>query len=121
MPGYWAWDPQREDFLWVSGLWRDIPPGRNWVPGEWVQAENGFQWTPGFWAGEAEIRYLPTPPATIEEGPSSPAPGYGYLWAPGCWRRMGNPLPGERAIGTVRIPIGFGRPITMIYTPRVVC
>jgi hypothetical protein len=35
IPGYWAWDDERKDFLWVSGIWRDLPPGRQWVPGYW--------------------------------------------------------------------------------------
>src|SRR5689334_9895592 len=25
IPGYWAWDDERNDFLWVSGVWR-VPP-----------------------------------------------------------------------------------------------
>ncbi len=25
--GYWAFDDQGEEFLWVSGVWREIPPG----------------------------------------------------------------------------------------------
>ena len=39
IPGYWAWDDEREDFLWVSGIWRDLPPGRQWVP-ERARARN---------------------------------------------------------------------------------
>src|SRR3954466_104781 len=35
IPGYWAWDDERSDYIWVSGIWRDIPPGRQWVPGYW--------------------------------------------------------------------------------------
>src|SRR6185503_2341386 len=35
IPGYWAWDDERNDFLWVSGIWRALPPGRQWVPGYW--------------------------------------------------------------------------------------
>ena len=35
VPGYWGWDDERSDFLWVSGIWRDLPPGRQWVPGYW--------------------------------------------------------------------------------------
>ena len=27
IPGYFAWDDEREDYLWMSGFWRDIPPG----------------------------------------------------------------------------------------------
>ena len=30
IPGYWAWDDDRQDFLWVSGCWRVPPSGRNW-------------------------------------------------------------------------------------------
>ena len=22
-PGYWAWDEDRDDFIWISGAWRD--------------------------------------------------------------------------------------------------
>ena len=28
LPGYWHWDDDRQDFLWVSGVWRAVPPGR---------------------------------------------------------------------------------------------
>ena len=35
IPGYWGWDDERNDFLWVSGIWRALPPGRQWVPGYW--------------------------------------------------------------------------------------
>ena len=50
IPGYWAWDDERNDFLWVSGIWRDLPYGRQWVPGYWCVCESGYQWTPGYWA-----------------------------------------------------------------------
>src|SRR5437879_3992446 len=26
--GYWAWDAERNDFIWVSGTYRNAPPGR---------------------------------------------------------------------------------------------
>src|SRR5947209_7104111 len=26
VPGYWAWDQDRNDFVWVSGCWRNAPP-----------------------------------------------------------------------------------------------
>ena len=92
IPGYWKWDLQLKDFLWVSGLWRDFPPGRQWVPGEWAEVPGGFLWTHGFWsdAGEQQLRFLPNPPASLEQGPSSPAPGDSFLWAPGCWQFRGD-------------------------------
>src|SRR4029079_17747679 len=73
IPGYWGWDDERNDFLWISGVWRSLPPGRQWVPGYWGQSGPGTQWTSGYWADAEikEIEYLPEPPATMESGPSS--------------------------------------------------
>jgi hypothetical protein len=87
IPGYWMWDQGRDDYVWVSGMWRAAPPGRNWVPGEWQQVAGGFQWVPGFWsdAKQQQAQLLPAPPATLETGPTSPSPGENYLWAPGNW------------------------------------
>ena len=34
--GYWAWDDSQSDFIWISGIWRDVPPTRRWVPGYWL-------------------------------------------------------------------------------------
>ncbi len=42
IPGYWGWDDERSDFLWVSGVWRALPPGRQWVPGLLEQLRAGF-------------------------------------------------------------------------------
>jgi hypothetical protein len=87
IPGYWAWDDERDDFLWVSGVWRALPPGREWVSGYWGRAARGFQWTPGYWAdSEArEIEYLPEPPETVEVGPNLPSPSADHSWIPGSW------------------------------------
>src|SRR5207244_8484655 len=41
--GYWAWDEDRGDFLWVSGLWRVPPPQHHWMPGYWHQVEGGWE------------------------------------------------------------------------------
>src|SRR5688572_21720868 len=87
IPGYWAWDDERNDFLWISGIWRALPPDRQWVPGYWGQSLQGVQWTSGYWAdaNATEIQYLPEPPATVEEGPSIAAPSPDQHWLPGCW------------------------------------
>src|SRR5688500_6073074 len=46
--GYWAWDDDTNDFLWISGVWRNIPPGRQWVPGYWSDIGGSqWQWTAG--------------------------------------------------------------------------
>ena len=87
IPGYWGWDDERSDFLWVSGVWRALPPGRQWVPGYWGRSAQGFQWTSGYWADAqaSEVEYLPEPPATVEVGPNIAASSADQTWLPGCW------------------------------------
>ncbi|MDG3005630.1 hypothetical protein [Paludisphaera mucosa] len=101
MAGYWSWDQSRADFVWISGIWREPPPGRQWVPGYWNPVANGCQWVPGAWipvaqAGPAtldadvmpaqgEAVYLPEPPASLEVGPNIPQPAGEVFWSPGCW------------------------------------
>ncbi len=87
IPGYWAWDDERTDYLWVSGTWRALPPGREWTTGYWGEAEGGHQWTSGYWADstERETVYLPKPPATVEVGANIKAPSKDHFWSPGSW------------------------------------
>ena len=94
IPGYWAWDDERADFLWVSGIWRALPPGRQWVPGYWSKVAQGYQWTSGYWADAAvaEVEYLPEPPETVETGPSAAATSADQTWVPGCWVWHQQPL-----------------------------
>jgi len=87
IPGYWAWDDERGDFLWISGTWRALPPGQEWMVGYWGKIDQGYQWTSGYWADVrvAETTYLPEPPRTVEEGPNIAAPAADYGWTPGNW------------------------------------
>ena len=87
IPGYWAWDDERSNFLWISGIWRDLPYGRQWVPGYWTACNTGYQWIPGYWAAAnvTEVAYLPEPPQTVEAGPIGVAPSSEYAWIPGLW------------------------------------
>jgi hypothetical protein len=87
IPGYWAYDDDASNFIWVSGIWRMPPPGRQWVPGSWQEVEGGWHWVPGYWAagGQDETEYLPAPPPTLDNGPSSPAPDEASDYVPGCW------------------------------------
>jgi len=87
IPGYWGWDDDRNDYLWVSGIWRALPPGRQWVPGYWSAAGQGFQWISGYWlnAKVNEIEYLPQPPETVEAGPNIASPSPDQIWIPGSW------------------------------------
>jgi hypothetical protein len=87
IPGYWAWDDDRNDFIWVSGIWRVIPPDRQWVPGYWFKATQGYQWVSGYWARyeASNTEYLPEPPESVEVGPNVAPPSPDYQWIPGCW------------------------------------
>jgi hypothetical protein len=87
IPGYWAWDVDRKDFLWVSGSWRVPPPNRKWVPGAWTHVDGGWQWVPGFWAADSqqEVTYQDAPPASLEDGPSVPATDDDSTYVPGNW------------------------------------
>jgi hypothetical protein len=87
VPGYWAWDSDRNDFLWVSGFWRVPPPGRKWVTGYWAHVNGGWEWSPGFWAdaGQDQPSYLEPPPASLDNGPTVPAPDENSFYTPGIW------------------------------------
>jgi hypothetical protein len=89
VPGSWSWDDDRSDFIWVSGIWRDVPLGRQWVVGYWDQVDGGFRWIAGAWTpieqDTEQARYLPTPPLSLEAGPNTPRPDGDSVWTAGCW------------------------------------
>ncbi|MEO7098487.1 MAG: hypothetical protein ABI162_03935 [Luteolibacter sp.] len=87
IPGYWGWDDDQDDFIWISGVWRNLPPGRQWVPGYWSEVGNQWQWTSGYWANAEteEVSYLPEPPKSIESGPNVEAPSSNHIWISGTW------------------------------------
>ncbi len=87
IPGYWAWDEDRVDFIWISGIWRDVPPGQRWIPGYWQETDDGYRWVTGFWTSEEqqELNYMPQPPESIDNGPSYAAPSDEHFYVPGNW------------------------------------
>ncbi len=94
--GYWAWDDDRSDFLWVSGIWRTPPPGKQWVAGYWRDQDDGAQWVPGFWAPiptqEAtpqDVTYYPKPPDPPAIAAPGTAPSADTFYVPGHWEWNG--------------------------------
>ena len=87
IPGYWGWDEDQNDFLWISGIWRNLPPGREWIPGYWAETEGRHQWTSGYWEDSetTEVTYLPKPPRSVEAGPNIEASSNDQSWVPGNW------------------------------------
>ena len=90
--GYWAWDDSQSDFIWISGIWRDVPPTRRWIPGYWNAEGDGYRWVSGFWAEETqlELGYGAVPPASIDQGPSTAAPSEEHFYVPGNWQLQDN-------------------------------
>jgi hypothetical protein len=101
--GYWAWDDDRKDFLWVSGIWRKTPPTKQWIAGYWREEGDQWQWVAGFWTAAAkaasseeeappakEVTYLPAPPAAPETAPPGKPPQPDSFYVPGSWVWTGN-------------------------------
>ena len=87
IPGYWSWDTELEDFIWISGIWRDTPADRKWEPGYWSAVEDRYRWISGFWALEQvePLSYLPEPPVSVDRGPTIKAPSQNHFYIPGNW------------------------------------
>jgi len=88
VPGYWQWDKEKEDFIWISGFWRNVPPGRTWQAGEWIEKNGTWMYTPGFWRPTNMNNWridLPEPPTSVESGPSTPSDDPNAIWIPGQW------------------------------------
>lgn len=117
--GYWAWDDDRNDFLWISGLYRNAPPGQTWTPGYWQQVAAGFQWTPGFWVAteREEVQYLPQPPESLEQGPQTPAPSDNHFWVPGTWVYQNVNYAWQPGYWTVARPNWIWVPAHYVWTP----
>src|SRR5262245_19061023 len=77
IPGYWSYDDDAGNFVWVTGLWRRVPPGKRWVPGSWVGVEGGWQRSPGFWADarRAELFQVRLPLRVNDLTPPARRPG----------------------------------------------
>ena len=87
IPGYWAWDAERQQFMWVSGVQRVPPQGRQFVPGYWSHTAEGWRWIPGFWsdANQPDVPYTPEPPAPLDNGPQMDPPDADSIYVPGVW------------------------------------
>ena len=88
IPGYWSWDNDLKDFIWISGIWRDAPPERRWIPGYWQpQSDKSFAWMSGFWypTDAQNIEFHPAPPEQKMVAPQGNAPSANHFWVPGNW------------------------------------
>ncbi|WP_182866823.1 YXWGXW repeat-containing protein [Stieleria mannarensis] len=118
--GYWDWDPQRNDFVWVSGVWREVPPDRRWVPGYWEAEGDGYRRVVGFWAHDesATVDYLPPPPESLDQGPVSPAPSDDHFYVPGNWTYQSNEYQWTPGFWARCQPDWVWVPNQYVWTPR---
>jgi len=86
IPGYWAWDADRNGYIWISACWRAAPPSMSWVPGYWTQVSGGWEWVSGYWApaGVRNIAYLPPPPEVEDLEPVIVQTSPDTIWVPPC-------------------------------------
>jgi len=120
IPGYWAWDDDRADFIWLSGVWRAVPPDRQWVPGYWFKSGREFQWVSGYWAldKESDTEYLPEPPESVEVGPNIGAPSPNHGWIPGSWVWFQGRYAWRPGYWAVMQPDWIWVPAHYVWTPR---
>lgn len=87
VPGYWCWDENRNDYIWMSGVWRRPPPHHQWIPGTWQAMNQGWVWVSGFWSKQPTdtLSFIETaPPEPMNENIAQPKCGE-FFWSPGYW------------------------------------
>lgn len=86
VPGYWGWDAERQNYVWVSGCWRSAPPRMSWMPGYWTPVPGGWRWVAGYWTPTAEeVVYHSAPPPLVNIQATAVAPADNMIWVPPCW------------------------------------
>ncbi len=128
--GYWGWSEDLSDYVWVTGIYRDVPPGRRWVGGFWSDAADGYRWNRGYWAAAdgGEVRYLPTPPDLAEgnlgsggsplRGPTTPATSEDSFWLPGHWHYVGAEYQWQEGYWTKQQANWIWTPASYLSTPE---
>src|SRR5437763_4631409 len=103
-PGFWAYDPDFNDYSWVPGTWVVAPEvGFLWPPGYWAWGGSGFVFYDGYWSYQTVGFY-----GGINYG-------YGYFgrgYDGGRWE--GNRFLYNRAVNNVNVTI-----VHNVYEQRV--
>ena len=118
--GYWMWEADRKDFIWISGMYREVPPGRTWVSGSWQQFGEKYQWVRGYWGviGKARQAFLPPPPAPLQVDPTLPAPNENSFWMPGQWNYQDEQYAWQDGYWTPQYQDWIWQPSCYVETPR---
>lgn len=88
IPGYWYWLRDKQDFVWICGVWRLPPSERVWSSGYWKNVQGGWTWITGAWMTDpAKTPWLYSkepPPSPQNENVGNP-PSKDYYWFSGYW------------------------------------
>ena len=119
VPGYWQWDSDRNDFSWISGIWRDQPEERHWVVGYWTQLADGWYRVRGHWAAqqETDYQYVDKPPEPRDEQQPA-APDADSLWIPGGWFYTDSGWQWRPGYYTAQRPGYVWQPASYYYSPN---
>jgi len=119
IPGYWQWDPDRNDYTWTSGMWRDLPEGRHWVVGHWTQVADGYYRVRGHWAAQQEpdFQYVDKPPEPRQEQQPA-APDADSLWIPGNYFYADNSYQWRAGYYTAQRPGYVWQPAMYYWSPN---
>ena len=102
IPGYWERDPEENNWIWVSGCWREPPIGFGWLPGYWTQVRaNQWRRVGGVWSrGDGDtfsLEYTPAPPQQGSMNGGTPprldprdGRSKGLIFSPAGWDWSGN-------------------------------
>ena len=118
--GYWSWDEEKSDFMWISGFWRVLPPNRQWMPGYWNEAGGQYQWVSGYWAPaqmQQQEFIQQAPLDSLEQGAPPTAPSQDHIWAPGVWVYRDSRYLWRPGYWVVNQPGWAWVPATYIWTP----
>jgi hypothetical protein len=61
VPGYFSWNPEKQDFEWEPGIWIKAPEGTVWVPGKWKNDQGGYIRIQGYFAKKLQETEAPLP------------------------------------------------------------
>ena len=120
IPGYWSWDEDRNDFIWISGIWRDVPPGKQWIAGYWQAVDGGNRYISGYWTDSSQTatQYLPPPPQPLPAEPSSPPSAPDHVWMDGYWIWTSNSYAWQSGYWYEPNPGMIWIPAHYVWTPR---
>lgn len=88
IPGYWFWMHEKQDFVWICGVWRLPPPDHAWLPGIWKEVQEGWTYACGAWMpdqAKAPWVYSKNPPPSSQNENAGKPPSREYFWFSGFW------------------------------------